>query len=82
VTSPPRKFRMRAGVGAALIILGGLFVVGAFFVPPADLLRDPGLIPMPERLLGLWVIAVGVLLLPLGRRPPLDRGHDQPPSQR
>jgi hypothetical protein len=56
-------------VGAALIVLGVLFVVGAFFVPPGELLRDPGLIPMPERLLGLWVIAVGVLLLlPLGRR--------------
>jgi hypothetical protein len=69
VTCPPRRFRVRAGIGATLIILGGLFVAGGIFVPPAELLRDPRLIPMPERLLGLWVIAVGVLLLlPLGRR--------------
>jgi hypothetical protein len=69
-------------VGAALIVLGVLFVVGVFVVPPGELLRDPGLIPMPERLLGLWVIAVGVLLfLPLGRRRP-SRDDDASRSQR
>jgi hypothetical protein len=83
VTSPPRRFRVRAGVGAALIVLGMLFMVGAFFVPPAELLRDPELIPMPERLLGLWAIAVGVLLLlPLRRRPRSSRRADASGGQR
>jgi hypothetical protein len=58
VTRPPHRFRGRAMVGAALIVLGVLFVVGVLR-PAGELLRDPGLIPMPERLLGLWVIAVG-----------------------
>lgn len=83
MTSPRQRFRLRAAIGAALIVLGMLFVIGAFFVEPGELLRDPRLIPMPERLVGLWVIAVGVLLLlPFGRRPTSDRGDDRPRSQR
>lgn len=59
----------RVIVGTGLVLLSVFFLVGGFFVPLPELLRDPGLVPMPERLLGFWGAGVGLLLMVLpGRR--------------
>jgi hypothetical protein len=58
-----KRFRPRYVVGAVLATLGGLFLVGVPFVPISAILADPGMIPMPERLVAFWVIGVGVLLM-------------------
>jgi hypothetical protein len=62
-----RKGRGKTWAGTLLIVLGVLFSLGFFFVPPQDLipalLSAPGVLPMPEVLLGYWAVLVGVGLL-------------------
>lgn len=55
-------------VGAGLALLSAYFLVGGFFVPLPHLLRDPGLVPMPEQLLGWWGVGVGAALVLWPRR--------------
>ncbi len=49
--------------GLVVAIVGLVFNLGWFFVPVNAWLDDPGLVPMPEVLIGWWVIAVGVLMV-------------------
>jgi hypothetical protein len=52
--------------GLAVAVLGLIFNLGWFFVPPGAWLDDPGLVPMPEVLLGWWVMAIGLALIGWG----------------
>ena len=52
--------------GLAVALLGLIFNLGWFFVPPAVWLEDPGLVPMPEVLLGWWAMLVGAGLVAAG----------------
>ncbi|MEO3748845.1 hypothetical protein [Plantactinospora sp. B5E13] len=54
--------------GLVLVLVGLVFNLGWFFVPPHVWLDDPGLVPMPEALLGWWVVAIGAVLLLYGLR--------------
>ncbi|GAB3964376.1 hypothetical protein V1634_01540 [Plantactinospora veratri] len=56
-------------VGLVVALVGLTFNLGWFFVPPHVWLDDPGLVPMPEALLGWWVIAIGVVLVLRSLRP-------------
>lgn len=55
--------------GLVVALLGLAFNLGWFFVPPGVWFDDPGFVPMPEALLGWWVIAVGVALVVWSVRP-------------
>ena len=46
-----------------MAVVGLVFNLGWFFVPPDAWFDDPGLVPMPEALLGWWVIAIGFLMM-------------------
>jgi hypothetical protein len=54
--------------GAALIVVGIVFNLGWFFVPPQVWWHDPGLVPMPEVLVGWWAVVVGVLMVVWSQR--------------
>lgn len=56
----------RLWAGLAVVLVGLIFNLGWFFVPPHVWLDDPGLVPMPEALLGWWVIAIGLALVAWG----------------
>ncbi|MFY1688290.1 hypothetical protein [Plantactinospora sp. WMMB782] len=56
-------------VGLVVALVGLVFNLGWFFVPPHVWFDDPGLVPMPEALLGWWVIAIGVVLVLWSLRP-------------
>ncbi|MEQ4301696.1 hypothetical protein ABNF97_09935 [Plantactinospora sp. B6F1] len=56
-------------VGLVVALVGLAFNLGWFFVPPHVWLDDPGLVPMPEALLGWWVIVIGVALVAWSLRP-------------
>ncbi|GAA3766501.1 hypothetical protein GCM10022225_61070 [Plantactinospora mayteni] len=56
-------------VGLVVALVGLAFNLGWFFVPPHVWFDDPGLVPMPEALLGWWVIAIGVVLALWSLRP-------------
>jgi hypothetical protein len=49
--------------GLAVALVGLIFNLGWFFVPPDVWFEDPGLVPMPEVLLGWWVMAIGLALV-------------------
>ena len=58
----PRSFLTNRLFWAGLVValVGLVFNLGWFFVPLTVWLDDPGFVPMPEVLLGWWVIAIGV----------------------
>ncbi|MGH2736329.1 MAG: hypothetical protein ACRDKZ_12170 [Actinomycetota bacterium] len=58
-----RAVSSRVVTGLALLMFGKAFLFGALFAPLSIVLDDPGTVPMPERLVGFWIIGVGVLLL-------------------
>ncbi|MFG2064849.1 hypothetical protein ACGFIK_25925 [Micromonospora sp. NPDC048871] len=60
-----------AGIVVALV--GLVFNLGWFFVPLSVWLDDPGFVPMPEVLLGWWVIAIGVVMMIWSLRRRLSR---------
>ncbi|TWJ21559.1 hypothetical protein [Micromonospora endolithica] len=64
----PRLRRPLLWAGLALVVLGVVFNLGLFFVPPQVWLEDPGLVPMPEVLLGWWAVAAGVLAMAWSQR--------------
>ncbi|MEV1146168.1 hypothetical protein [Micromonospora sp. NPDC049799] len=64
----PRLRRPLLWVGLAVAVLGIVFNLGLFFVPPDVWLADPGLVPMPEVLVGWWAVAVGVLMMAWSQR--------------
>jgi hypothetical protein len=49
--------------GLAVALVGLIFNLGWFFVPPHVWFDDPGLVPMPEALIGWWVMAIGLALV-------------------
>lgn len=49
--------------GLVVALVGLVFNLGWFFVPPDVWFDDPGFVPMPEALLGWWVILIGVVLM-------------------
>ena len=49
--------------GLVVAVVGLVFNLGWFFVPITVWLDDPGLVPMPEVLLGWWVIAIGAAMM-------------------
>ncbi|MFF4875081.1 hypothetical protein [Micromonospora sp. NPDC000668] len=53
----------RLWAGMAVVLVGIVFNLGWFFVPPHVWLDDPGFVPMPEVLLGWWVVAIGLALV-------------------
>lgn len=53
----------RLWAGLAVVGVGIIFNLGWFFVPLDVWLDDPGLVPMPEVLLGWWVVAIGLALI-------------------
>lgn len=61
-------------VGLGLSLLSAYFLVGGFFVPLSVLFRDPGIVPMPEQLLGWWGVGTGLVLTLWPRR--RDRGGE------
>lgn len=50
-------------VGLVVALVGLAFNLGLFFVPLDVWIDDPGLVPMPEVLLGWWVIGIGVVMM-------------------
>ncbi|KXK63799.1 hypothetical protein AWW66_01045 [Micromonospora rosaria] len=54
--------------GLAVAVLGIVFNLGLFFVPLNVWLEDPKLVPMPEVLVGWWIVAVGVLMMVWSQR--------------
>jgi hypothetical protein len=52
--------------GLAVALVGLIFNLGWFFVPPSVWFSGPGLVPMPEVLLGWWVMAIGLALVTWG----------------
>lgn len=48
--------------GLVIIVMGLVFSLGWFFVPIDVWLADPGLVPMPEALVGWWIVAIGLAL--------------------
>ncbi|MEH1168727.1 hypothetical protein V6V47_25405 [Micromonospora sp. CPCC 205539] len=53
----------RLWTGLAVVLVGLVFNLGWFFVPPQAWLDDPGLVGIPEVLLGWWVVAIGLALV-------------------
>ncbi len=49
--------------GLVVALVGLVFNLGWFFVPINVWVDDPGFVPMPEVLVGWWVIAIGVGLM-------------------
>jgi hypothetical protein len=60
-------------VGVVVALVGLVFTLGWFFVPITVWFDDPGFVPMPEVLVGWWVIAIGVALMVWGLRPRAGR---------
>jgi hypothetical protein len=52
--------------GLAVALVGLVFNLGWFFVPLDVWFADPGLVGMPEVLLGWWVMAIGLALVGWG----------------
>lgn len=50
-------------VGLAVALAGLAFTLGLFFVPIGVWLADPAMAPMPEALIGWWVIGIGLLMM-------------------
>lgn len=48
--------------GLVIVVLGLVFGLGWFFVPIHVWLADPGFVPMPEALVGWWIVAIGLAL--------------------
>jgi hypothetical protein len=48
--------------GLVIVVLGLVFSLGWFFVPIDVWLEDPSLVPMPEALVGWWIVAIGLAL--------------------
>ncbi|HEY8474461.1 MAG TPA: hypothetical protein VIL37_17745 [Natronosporangium sp.] len=46
--------------GVAAVLLGLAFNLGLFFIPITEVIRNPELVPMPEALVGWWLVAVGI----------------------
>ncbi|MEU7611706.1 hypothetical protein [Micromonospora sp. NPDC049204] len=59
----PLLVSRRLWAGLAIVLVGVVFNLGWFFVPPQVWLDDPGFVPMPEVLLGWWVIIIGLALV-------------------
>ncbi|MEU7750443.1 hypothetical protein [Micromonospora sp. NPDC049171] len=59
----PLLVSRRLWAGLTIVLVGLVFNLGWFFVPPQVWLDDPGLVPMPEVLLGWWVIIIGLALI-------------------
>lgn len=54
--------------GLVVAVLGLVFNLGWFFVPIGVWLEEPGLVSMPEALLGWWVVAIGIGMVLWGLR--------------
>jgi hypothetical protein len=52
--------RSRTIVGFGLALVGVYALFGGLFAPPTAVLRDPDPIPMPERLVAIWLILLGL----------------------
>ncbi|GIJ78647.1 hypothetical protein SAMN05443287_102387 [Micromonospora phaseoli] len=59
----PRLRRPLLWCGLAVALLGIVFNLGLFFVPLDVWLEDPGLVPMPEVLVGWWALTVGLVMM-------------------
>ena len=46
--------------GVAVVVLGLVFNLGWLFVPPFVRWRPPELIPLPEALIGWWIVLLGL----------------------
>jgi hypothetical protein len=71
--SPNAAWRRFFWAGLVVAVIGLVFNLGWFFVPIGAWLDDPALVPMPEVLLGWWVIAIGVAMMLWGLRSRLRR---------
>lgn len=52
--------RSRTIVGFSIALVGVYALFGGLFAPPSVVFRDPDPVPMPERLVAIWLILLGL----------------------
>lgn len=55
--------RPRFWIGVIIALAGLLFDLGVLFVPIGEIIKNPRFVPMPEVLVGWWLMIIGIALM-------------------